>query len=325
MMRFAFAIIFVTLVMFEDVECRYLLVGIEDNSQTRSPMAPMTTSMPPFQPTTFFKSGCALPKQDNSCWLTGQNVTYLDDKSGECRTHIFNGCKNNGHVSVLVDPSECSNLNDGCTPCQVHRDSETARQFPYLFSFVPECKESGHYQAKQRLGSTGYSFCYDKNGNKVESSDTPPAQKLDCSIHVDEDGSRLECKSDGQCKEGEYCIRNKCKPRFEKPLNGKQCVSGKRAECPGDICNSGFCSKECATGSCTKALCHVQTKGENQLCYIESNNCDKGLKCMKQVDGCNNGIGRCVKSGYKPREYEQGGSYNDGKQDENYNPWDRYH
>ena len=43
--------------------------------------------------------------------------------------------------------------------------------------------------------------------------------------------------------------------------------------------------------------CHKNTKGENELCYIEGNNCDEGLECMKQDDGCDNGIGRCVKYG----------------------------
>ena len=75
-------------------------------------------------------------------------------------------------------------------------------------------------------------------------------------------------------------------------------MPGKRSECPGDICNTGPCSNAgCHTGICTKAGCHVGKKGENQLCNIERSNCDEGLKCMKQDDGCNNGIGRCVKSG----------------------------
>ena len=80
-------------------------------------------------------------------------------------------------------------------PCQVHRDSVNARisegSVSPIGTFVPECKESGHFQTKQRSGSSGYSFCYDKNGNKVESSDTPPGPPgLDCSIYVDEDGNR---------------------------------------------------------------------------------------------------------------------------------------
>ena len=87
------------------------------------------------------------------------------------------------------------------------------------------------------------------------------------------------------------------KPEPKPEPVGKQCVPGKRTECPNDICNKGFCSKGCATGACTKVRCHVRTKRENDLCYIEKNNCDEGLKCMKQDDGCNNGIGRCVKSG----------------------------
>ena len=138
-------------------------------------------------------SRCALPKQDDNCRLTGQNVTYLDEKSGECRTHIFNGCENNGHVSILADRSECNNLNEGCKPCQVHRDSLNARisegSLSRIGTFVPVCKENGQFQAKQS-NTAGYSFCYDKNGNKVESSNTRFARKFDCSIYVDEDGNR---------------------------------------------------------------------------------------------------------------------------------------
>ena len=79
-------------------------------------------------------------------------------------------------------------------------------------------------------------------------------------------------------------------------------MPGKRSECPGDICNTGPCSiAGCHSRICTKIGCHTK-KGENKLCYIDTNNCEEGLKCMKQNDGCNNGIGRCVKSGKS--EYE---------------------
>ena len=38
-------------------------------------------------------------------------------------------------------------------------------------------------------------------------------------------------------------------------------------------------------------------KTENRLCIIEINNCHDGLECVDQDDGCNNGVGRCVKKG----------------------------
>ena len=80
-------------------------------------------------------------------------------------------------------------------------------------------------------------------------------------------------------------------------------MPGKSSECPLDICNTGFCSNDgCNSGICTRMGCHIMTKGEKKLCYIDTNNCDEGLKCMKQDDGCNNGIGRCDKSGES--EYE---------------------
>ena len=77
---------------------------------------------------------------------------------------------------------------------------------------------------------------------------------------------------------------------------GKQCEPGKRIECPSDRCNTGHCNKGCHALTCTRMRCHSRTKGEHELCYIDRNNCEKGLKCTKQDDGCNNGVGRCVKS-----------------------------
>ena len=46
--------------------------------------------------------------------------------------------------------------------------------------------------------------------------------------------------------------------------------------------------------------CDEHNQNENKLCDLKSNNCKDGLKCVEQDDGCDNGIGRCVKTG-KPR------------------------
>ena len=145
------------------------------------------------------ETSCALPKQDGECRLTGQNHTFMDIKSGQCKIHIFNGCSDNGHQSVLADPIACTTPSEGigreCQPCEVHRDSENARvaELPegLVGYFIPECDNSGHFKKKQRSGSSGYSFCFDKDGNKVESSETPPGQDLDCNDHVDEEGNRI--------------------------------------------------------------------------------------------------------------------------------------
>ena len=56
MMRSAFAINFVTLLMLKDVKCKYLLVEIEGDSQTPPPISPMTTTMPPFQLATLIQT-----------------------------------------------------------------------------------------------------------------------------------------------------------------------------------------------------------------------------------------------------------------------------
>ena len=43
--------------------------------------------------------------------------------------------------------------------------------------------------------------------------------------------------------------------------------------------------------------CDEHNQNENKLCDLKSNNCKDGLKCVEQDDGCDNGIGRCVKIG----------------------------
>ena len=93
------------------------------------------------------------------------------------------------------------------------------------------------------------------------------------------------------------------KPVFK--INGTQCSEDEFTWCPEDTCNQGFCENGCAFESCaTWKGCPgeftefaVQEKQENQLCIIRKNNCISGLKCVDQEDGCDNGIGRCIKSG----------------------------
>ena len=112
----------------------------------------------------------------------------MDKDSGQCRIHRFSGCDISGHVSIPVDSEKCSDLpliqGKGCSPCQAHRDSENARldelPFPMLGYFVPECDEDGNFKSKQSSGSSGYKFCLDIDGNKIDGSDTPPGQELDC-------------------------------------------------------------------------------------------------------------------------------------------------
>jgi len=235
---------------------------------------------------------CALPKQDDKCSLTGQNVTYLDDKSGECRTHIFNGCKDYGHESVLADPSECNNLNEGCTPCQVHRDSVNARisdgSLPHIGTFVPKCKESSHFKTKQFSGSTGYSFCYDKNGNKVESSDTPPGRgrKLDCSIYVDKDGNPKKPPSkpcQGRPTAGD-CKKKVLGYKFDPDSNS--CIKFVGGGC--GYSNNGFGTKDDCEAKCsTSSIKNQEEAAPASRCQNYGEVCMSDSECCSQncVDG----------------------------------------
>ena len=68
-------------------------------------------------------------------------------------------------------------------------------------------------------------------------------------------------------------------------------------ECPGDTCNIGGCRNGCYGLGCTEMMCDEYNKDENKICVLKLNNCKDGLKCVDQDDGCDNGVGRCVKTG----------------------------
>ena len=85
---------------------------------------------------------------------------------------------------------------------------------------------------------------------------------------------------------------------IEPKTNGTQCSDDKRTECPRDTCNIAHCFNGCNTGACTWAGCPGRhDKDENRVCDLKRNNCKTGLKCIKQDDGCDNDVGRCVKAG----------------------------
>ena len=84
----------------------------------------------------------------------------------------------------------------------------------------------------------------------------------------------------------------------QKPKMGMQCTEFPQIKCPHDTCNYGYCENGCASSVCTKMPCDKDdNKDENQLCSLKRSNCKDGLICVDDEDGCDNGIGRCLKSG----------------------------
>jgi len=280
---------------------------MEGDSQTQPPISPITTAIPPIQLSTLIQTTENTQTTVRAC-CKARIASCLSCAAG---MEIEEYCKQNpdtvgckGEIGCQ-DDSECP-MKEAC------------------FNF--ECTN-----ACSRIRCPPHDFCQVNN-------------------HIPKCKPNLECRSDFQCKNGWICVRNKCTP--PKPvlkINGTQCSKGELTWCPSDTCNLGFCKNGCASESCaTWKGCPgkfiefaVQEKYENQLCIIRTNNCKSGLKCVDQEDGCDNGIGRCIKSGYKPRQgghggsynngYDgtynngQGGSYNDGKQEERYNPWQEYY
>ena len=92
-------------------------------------------------------------------------------------------------------------------------------------------------------------------------------------------------------------IDTRRRPKLDYHVNGTQCTYDRLLECPSDTCNRGMCHNGCVGMGCTEMRCDYQNKNENQLCELSLNNCVDGLRCVDQNDGCDNGIGRCVKTG----------------------------
>ncbi|KAG9494510.1 hypothetical protein GDO78_002040 [Eleutherodactylus coqui] len=61
-------------------------------------------------------------------------------------------------------------------PCLKERQEALGGGHPLPGAFVPNCDEKGNYNPKQCHGSTGYCWCVNKNGQKINGTETPPGQ-----------------------------------------------------------------------------------------------------------------------------------------------------
>jgi hypothetical protein len=66
------------------------------------------------------------------------------------------------------------------TKCENERDAR--ENGPLLVgAFTPQCEADGSYSSRQCHGSTGYCWCVDGEGNKLEETEVGPGQRLNCS------------------------------------------------------------------------------------------------------------------------------------------------
>ena len=76
-----------------------------------------------------------------------------------------------------------------------------------------------------------------------------------------------------------------------------QCSDG-TAKSPWDGCNYAVCNdNDCVVGISYKGCVGDKGKEENELCDLTRDNCNDGLECVDQNDGCDNDVGRCKKLG----------------------------
>jgi len=74
--------------------------------------------------------------------------------------------------------------------CSKMLASLPVRPAGFVGQYVPQCDDNGDFRPLQYHGSTGYSWCVDREGHEVPGTKTPPSQPApDCSTitrnHVD--------------------------------------------------------------------------------------------------------------------------------------------
>uniref|UniRef100_A0A8C7G458 Saxiphilin-like n=1 Tax=Oncorhynchus kisutch TaxID=8019 RepID=A0A8C7G458_ONCKI len=67
------------------------------------------------------------------------------------------------------------------TPCEDARDAATHDP---IGAYIPTCDAAGRYTPEQCSGSTGYCWCVNSSGQKIQGTETPPGTAINCSTKV---------------------------------------------------------------------------------------------------------------------------------------------
>ncbi|KAG9465873.1 hypothetical protein GDO78_017613 [Eleutherodactylus coqui] len=73
-------------------------------------------------------------------------------------------------------PTKCEEYIAKKLPCLTERQKALGGGNPLPGAFVPDCDKRGNYNPKQCSGSTGYCWCVNEKGQKIDGTETPPGQ-----------------------------------------------------------------------------------------------------------------------------------------------------
>ncbi|XP_068136532.1 saxiphilin-like isoform X2 [Hyperolius riggenbachi] len=81
-------------------------------------------------------------------------------------------------------PPSCGVSATELTKCQKAHQEALRVQQPIIIGHIPDCDEKGNYKPMQRSGSSGYSWCVNADGEKIDGTDTPPGKpQPNCASH----------------------------------------------------------------------------------------------------------------------------------------------
>ncbi|CDQ92973.1 unnamed protein product [Oncorhynchus mykiss] len=90
-------------------------------------------------------------------------------------------------------PKQCWGSTDGMirpkTPCEIARENALKKVRPG--AYIPTCDATGRYTPEQCWGSTGYCWCVNRSGQKIQGTETPPGTAINCSTKMKGVGSKM--------------------------------------------------------------------------------------------------------------------------------------
>ncbi|XP_031647504.1 saxiphilin-like [Oncorhynchus kisutch] len=95
-------------------------------------------------------------------------------------------------LTIILLVSTAFALGDGTkgpkTPCEDARDAVTHGP---IGAYTPTCDAAGRYTPEQCSGSTGYCWCVNSSGQKIQGTETPPGTVINCSTKMKGVGSKM--------------------------------------------------------------------------------------------------------------------------------------
>ncbi|XP_077995776.1 papilin-like isoform X2 [Glandiceps talaboti] len=151
---------------------------------------------------------CTQPKVVGPCRAQIPKYFY-NSVSKQCEQFAYGGCNGNGNRFDKLE--DCENACQGhelLNKCEQRRQDHLAESRGLVGGYIPQCRRDGDFEPMQCHGGTGYCWCVDEEGEKIEGTERAPGtQKPNCEGHKEDTKCNNQRKSaigDSEVVAGRY-------------------------------------------------------------------------------------------------------------------------